>query len=119
MFATEDNSRIEKKDRTGFFILSLQLALLCVFCFVFGIQQKQGFPELLAISVPAFIIHAFLPVKWRPVFLLVLFVVVCAWSLGWVTGCCVLFVSAVIFTIAELRVKFWKKLLLLAPVVAG
>lgn len=100
-------------------MLVLQLALLCVFTGIYKIQDKQGLPVLLYITFPAFLLHAFLPVKWRPVLLTLIFWGVCLWSLGWVTGGFILFVSLLLFVCAELPVKLIFRIILILGITAG
>ncbi|MDQ3110047.1 MAG: hypothetical protein M3R17_09145 [Bacteroidota bacterium] len=106
-------------DRKGFLLLVLQLALLGVFTTVYKILDKQGLPLLLYITLPAFILNAFLPVKWRPVLLTLLFWGICLWSLSWVTGGFIIFVSLALFVCAELPIKLTYRVILIAGITAG
>lgn len=97
----------------------LQLAVLCVFAGIYKIQDKQGLPVLLYITFPAFLVHAFLPLKWRPLMLTFIFWCVCLWSLGMVTGGFILLVSVALFICAELPVKLIYRIILIACITAG
>lgn len=107
------------KDRKGFILIVLQLALLCVFAGIYKVQDKQGLPVLLYITLPAFLLHAFLPVKWRPLLLTLIFWIICIWSLGWVTGGFILFVSLALFVCAELPIKLVLRIILIAGITSG
>jgi hypothetical protein len=114
-----ENSRLRSSDRTGFALVFVQLGLLTLFAWYYGIQEGQGFPLLMMITLPAFLIHAFLPLKSKPYLLLAIFIATCLGTLGWVTGGCILFVSACIVVIAGLKFRLWIRLFLIAIIVAG
>lgn len=106
-------------DRGAFVLVLLQLSLLTLFSWYYGIQEGQGFPVLMIITVPLFLTHALLPLRYRSLLLVALFIVTCIFSLGWVTGGFILVVSATLFTIAMFRIKLVYRLILIAGVVAG
>jgi hypothetical protein len=107
------------KNHKEFIFLVLQLALLCIFAAIYKIQDKQGLPVLLYVTFPAFLLNAFLPIKWRPILLTTIFWIVCLWSLGWVTGGFILFVSFALFICAELPVKLIFRIALIALIAIG
>jgi len=118
-FPLSEHAHLRVTDRKAFAGLVLQLCVLVGFVWYYGIQERQGLPILLLISLPCFVINAFIPQNWRPVFLTAIFAVTCVWSLGFVTGGCILVVAGSLFACAMLRIKLVYRLVLIAIITAG
>lgn len=114
-----EHAQLRSGDRKAFLLVLLQLNLLALFCWYYGIQEGQGFPVLMMITVPFFVVNAFLPLRFRSLSLVGVFAVTCVWSLGWVTGGFILGVSGCIFMVAMLRIKLVYRLLMIAVITTG
>lgn len=114
-----EHARLRSSDRMSFLLILLQLMLFTGFAWYYSIQEGQGFPLLLFITLPAFLLNAFLPQRMRPWLLVSIFLATCLATLGWVTGGFILFVSLALFTVAMLKLKLVWRLILIGGIIGG
>jgi hypothetical protein len=100
-----------------FLAIVLQLGLILVVVHLFRIEQDRLFLEMMGLASGGFIVHAWLPKRFRLPFFCLLSLFSIVFLLGWTTAGCVLGIGAVLIAICQLPVRMMYRVLLL--VVAG
>jgi hypothetical protein len=65
-----------------FLVIAGQLGLVLTAVYIFGIEETYGFPRILPLIFFGFVIHAWLPLRHRPAFFLLLSLASIATILG-------------------------------------
>lgn len=100
-----------------FLAIAVQLALALVVVHLFRIEQDRFFLEMLALGSAGFLIHAWLPTRFRLVFFCALSLSSIVLFLGLITAAYVLGIGAGLIALGQLRVRLLFQVLL--TVVAG
>jgi len=95
-----------------FAFVLLQLAVLLVVCWQFDVQNRS-FQQILGGALVAFLVHAALPMRWRPPFFLVCSLGAFAFVLGLVNVGALLAVGAVLIGLCHLPLSWSARVALL------
>jgi D-alanyl-lipoteichoic acid acyltransferase DltB (MBOAT superfamily) len=116
VFAAHVGARDTDRTRIGlgaFALIALQLLLVLVLLRQFQIEGK-AFVELAALSFAGFIVHAFLPMRWRLPFFAGFSVAALAFVLGLANAAWIVAIGAVLVAICHLPIAVrWRAALLL------
>lgn len=102
-----------------FVVQAAQLLLLLAVAQVFLIEQTYGLTKLLPIVFAGFVVHAWLPAKWRGAFFVALFPISAIVLLGPVAAGALLGLALGLFLICHIPVALWWRVVILAAVGVG
>ena len=94
-----------KRLHSGMFTLQvMQLALMLALAHIFLIEQTYGFDRLIPVIFFGFIVHAWLPLRWRGWFFVLLFPVCSIALLGAIPGAVLVALGVVLFLLCHLPI---------------
>ena len=96
-----------------FLAITLQLALVGAVIHIFRIEEGSGFIRILPLIAVGFALHAWLPLQFRPPFLLSLTFLAIAVNFGYPHGVMLVGAGLGLFVLASLPVAFWIRVALL------
>ena len=97
---------------TPFIIIALQLGLLLLAIDLYRIEARAGLPELKYLIFGGFVVHAWLPLKWRRPFFFTLTLAAMIVMFGWVNAAWLAGVALAMIGLCHLPIPFWSRVLL-------
>jgi len=108
----------DKENLGNFVLITAQLGLLLLVADVFLIEENYGFSRLIPIIFVGFIIHAWLPFRFRAVFFLSLFFLAVGVFLGINGATLLVLIGLVLFAICHLPIRFMSRVAILLGMAA-
>lgn len=97
----------------SFHLVLLNLLLLCMSVYWFNIEHDLGLPALMPILFVGFLLHALLPLTYRPPFFLTLTLGAIVYLLGWTSGLITILIALSLIGICHLPASLLARQLLL------
>ena len=125
MLATDHNlhptsSFVDRIRREGFrfLIVAIQLALVLYAIQLYALEDGFGFQSIVPLLFGGFLIHAWLPMRWRLPFFVGLTLATIWLLFGWIAGSWLIGIGLALIGICHLPVQKWKRVCL-AGLAAG
>lgn len=103
----------------GLFLIVLQLGFILIVAHQFAIEENYGFSEIIPLIFVGFVVHALLPLRFRPPFFLALSLAAIVTILGLKQGTALIIVGLGMISLCHLPVAFAIRVGLLIFVGAG
>ena len=102
-----------------FLAVALQLGLLLLAIDLYRIEARAGLPELKYLIFGGFVVHAWLPLRWRLPFFFALTLAAMIVLFGWVNAAWLAGIALAMIGLCHLPIPFWSRVMLVVFAGAG